>query len=331
MCSVSASVLVDSGSDITVISESFRRRARCVATAWRGGRFCGADSHVVTALNCRCTFRLVMQKHTFLVSAVVFKNCVADIILGCDFLREHGASLDFLQSELTLHLSELPLSSAIDVAENRPIRLALQHRLRIPPYSACVADFSFDGHLENNVSVLLEPDAAHHLDYIFPRSIAFVCDDHVRIPLLNTTHDEIVLFPGMRLYTCQPLLPSEIVAALSEDSSRVPVVDPTNSANLAALVDKSLNVDQHQKLLSLLLEFSSSFDSSASLGQASNVTHTINVGETLPIRQRLRRHSSEERRVIASEVETMLARGVIELSSSPWASPVVLVRKKDNS
>src|SRR5690606_27903761 len=71
--------------------------------------------------------------------------------------------------------------------------------------------------------------------------------------------------------------------------------------------------------------------SSPKLGQAVGVTHSIDVGDHPPLRQRSYRHSAEERRVIADEVHKMLEKDVIEESSSPWASPVVLVKKKDGS
>src|ERR1700752_3098386 len=39
--------------------------------------------------------------------------------------------------------------------------------------------------------------------------------------------------------------------------------------------------------------------------------------------------SQKENEIIKAELEKMLAQGAIRPSSSPWASPVVLVKKKD--
>ena len=55
----------------------------------------------------------------------------------------------------------------------------------------------------------------------------------------------------------------------------------------------------------------------------------MNTGDAAPIRQRLRRVPYGKREVLEQEVTKMLNDDIIEPSNSPWASPVVLVRKKD--
>ena len=57
--------------------------------------------------------------------------------------------------------------------------------------------------------------------------------------------------------------------------------------------------------------------------------HTINTGEHAPIRQPVRRTPFALRAKVEEMVTEMLDQGVIELSTSPWASPIVLVKKKD--
>ena len=61
------------------------------------------------------------------------------------------------------------------------------------------------------------------------------------------------------------------------------------------------------------------------------VQHTIDTGDTRPVRQ-LPRHIPF---VLCGKVEEMvedvLERGVIQHSKSPWASPIVLVAKKDGT
>ncbi|UYV81616.1 hypothetical protein LAZ67_20001713 [Cordylochernes scorpioides] len=52
---------------------------------------------------------------------------------------------------------------------------------------------------------------------------------------------------------------------------------------------------------------------------------------TEPIRQKAYRHSPKERDIIEEQVKEMCEKGVIRKSTSPWASPVVLVKKSDGS
>ncbi|UYV70538.1 hypothetical protein LAZ67_7003442, partial [Cordylochernes scorpioides] len=52
---------------------------------------------------------------------------------------------------------------------------------------------------------------------------------------------------------------------------------------------------------------------------------------TEPIRQKAYRRSPKEREIIEEQVKEMCEKGVIRKSTSPWASPVVLVKKSDGS
>jgi hypothetical protein len=91
-----------------------------------------------------------------------------------------------------------------------------------------------------------------------------------------------------------------------------------------------LSVEQRVQALSLLNKFSELFDPSK-LGCSRNFTHSIELTDSRPIKQMPRRVSFAQRQVIENEIADMLAKGVIEPSCSPWASPIVLVRKKDGS
>ena len=89
---------------------------------------------------------------------------------------------------------------------------------------------------------------------------------------------------------------------------------------------------QREQLCSLVLEFAGSFAVEHSeLGCTSVVTHKIDTGDHLPIRQPPRRTPFSLRSKVRELTEEMLDHGVIQPSSSPWASPIVLVAKKDGS
>ena len=55
------------------------------------------------------------------------------------------------------------------------------------------------------------------------------------------------------------------------------------------------------------------------------------MGEHRPFRQNLRRHAFAHLDAIDEQVAEMTKHGIIEPAASPWASNVVLVRKKDGS
>ena len=67
------------------------------------------------------------------------------------------------------------------------------------------------------------------------------------------------------------------------------------------------------------------------LGRTSVVKHHIHTGNSAPIKQRPWREPLGMKNVVKEELDKMTKQGVIEPSSSAWASPIVLVKKKDGS
>ena len=96
--------------------------------------------------------------------------------------------------------------------------------------------------------------------------------------------------------------------------------------------EQSLNEGEKEMLLALLLEYHDLFaEGSQDLGQTGRVQHKINTGTAPPIRQQVRRIPQFRRQEAKKLLDDMLGRNVIQPSNSPWASPVVLVPKKDGS
>ncbi|KRZ49701.1 Transposon Ty3-G Gag-Pol polyprotein [Trichinella nativa] len=69
----------------------------------------------------------------------------------------------------------------------------------------------------------------------------------------------------------------------------------------------------------------------AYLGRTSLVKHRIETGGAQPVKLPPRRLPQAQREVVERLMRHMLHAGVIELASSPWSLPVVLVQKNDGS
>ena len=71
--------------------------------------------------------------------------------------------------------------------------------------------------------------------------------------------------------------------------------------------------------------------SSTELGKTDLVKHHIELKDYTPIKDRYRRIPPHQYEEVRKHLKEMLDIGAIRRSNSPWASPVVLVRKKDGS
>ncbi|KZR97184.1 Uncharacterized protein APZ42_008085, partial [Daphnia magna] len=87
-----------------------------------------------------------------------------------------------------------------------------------------------------------------------------------------------------------------------------------------------------EELVDVLLEFSSCFAlKNSGLGMCKVAEHEIHTEMSAPVHQVPYKSAWKERSIIQKQVEEMLEKQVIERSNSPWAAPVVLVKKKDGS
>ena len=67
------------------------------------------------------------------------------------------------------------------------------------------------------------------------------------------------------------------------------------------------------------------------LGCATDVWHQIDTGESPPIRQRPIRRLRASEAIVNEELEKLVQHGLLVPSQSPWASPILIVKKKDGS
>jgi transposase InsO family protein len=96
--------------------------------------------------------------------------------------------------------------------------------------------------------------------------------------------------------------------------------------------DETLSVKWQERAKSLLLENKDVFSQhELDVGETSHVTHRIKVTSEVPFRERARRIPPGDLNDARSHIHDLLDAGIIRDSSSPYASPIVLVRKRDGS
>jgi len=90
--------------------------------------------------------------------------------------------------------------------------------------------------------------------------------------------------------------------------------------------------EQQSVIAGLLVKYADTFSKDEwDLGLTHLSEHAINTGTAAPVKQRPRRvplaYAEEEKKAL----EDLLKKGVIQKSTSPWASPIVLVKKKSGA
>ena len=144
--------------------------------------------------------------------------------------------------------------------------------------------------------------------------------------ILNPSLSPITVSKNENLGMAQPI-----------DVKGVHVLEQSSHSNLKQnsqhiiqkMISKLPDIPSAQKelLRELLTEFQDVIDDGNNIGKTEITQHRINTGDAKPIRQPARRLPYHHREDVKTMIDDMLKKGVIEPSTGPWSSPIVLVKK----
>ena len=109
-------------------------------------------------------------------------------------------------------------------------------------------------------------------------------------------------------------------------------VVPDHLQDLYRRTIEGLNKEQGQQVARLLIKYGDIFSKDdADLGRTGIIKHKIPTGQTQPIKQPPRCVPVNMNDEVDTQIQDMLDKDVIQPSKSPWASSIVLVKKKDGT
>ena len=170
------------------------------------------------------------------------------------------------------------------------------------------------------------------------RGIVPTQTDVAYVRVLNLGDDDLELHPNQCLGTCEPYVDEPTVSYTNTACAAVTATNgetqdlPEHLQKLFTDSSDQLTDEECEKLRSLLIEYSQVFSKDKKdLGSCPYIKHKINTGTALPIRKPPRRLPLGKREIEQKEIHSMLEKGIIQPSISPWSAPIVLVTKKDGS
>ena len=355
---VSVQAMVDTGSQSTIISRDVLHKVgRHLASQGKPlpqlqvptVRLYGKDGKKTKSeLNISAEALLTMEADGAQIQTPVFIQPDSDqpCLLGMNaapslnlqFLRANGQPLKSTADSISTE-QDLPLA-----------KVCLVESTTIPARKGRFLEATIEPSLEEGAQVLFEPrlQSLQAKGLSTQEALLTVAPSgNILVPLLNMEFSNSDVKAGDVIGTIE--LMDEVADNLYPTSSCAqvegqlqPLADSARRSKLkqqlklpelqADLAKAGMSTDRVKEIEKVLLDADDVFALDESeLGQTSLVTHSINTGDHPPIKQQPRRTPFCHKEKISQLVNDMLEKKVIQPSSSAWASPIVLVPKKDGT
>ena len=333
---VQISFLVDTGAVVTLLRKDTWERISAAdpqeLSPWSELQLVGVGGTSLS-VHGSASVKIELEGKMFTTNVVVVSPLITMAILGLDVLKQNRASIDVESKQLHLAECSLPLREP-ELQNGRKRKVKAEKTTEIPPRSVIEVMACIDDPVEPGTMWLLEETTEKRAPTAVARALVQPTSTRVPIRLLNPRTEPLVVYAGMELATLEEAdAPVGLVNAIG--SGDPPAVGEEKQEMLWRLVeesDPSLSGEEKQMFFNLLLSYADVFSASPNdLGRTGKLRHCINTGDAPPTRQPVRRIPPHRREEVRALLNEMLERRVVEPSTSPWASPIVLVQKKDGS
>ena len=317
-------MIVDTGANVTIIRTDVARRlnvqllytAPSVSLQTVSGDKIGVHGKIKIPIS----FGFTIYPHTVYVADIT-DPC----ILGLDFLKKYNFCLDLERKELRTSREEVPLFG-LESVELYTSRILALEDITIPARTECIAFGAADVKDNIRFGVTDFPlQSSVPKGVLVGASLVDLSQNVVPVRVANISDGARVIRKGDEIATCTPVI--SIEKESGEMSS-----EPLENLVEDLIGGATLNPKQKLAVTGLIKDFRDVFStSSKDVGRTKVTQHRIDTGSHLPIKQHPRRLPYAKQEEVGNLLREMQENNVIEPSSSPWASPIVLVKKKDGS
>jgi len=334
--------LVDTGAAISCVSKGFLNRSgfqhgKIESSLLQSVKGVGGELiSVVGKVNLPVVVAGVRMTYPF----HVLESLHHSLIIGFDFLSDNGCKIDLSHGILTIKNGAVQANMTVNSAcarTTKPTCIPARQEVDIP--------VSLTRKVKSDI-VLLEPIPN---DHCFRVARCLVKPTRKRknsksrrsvIRILNPTNEDVHLPMNYSVASISRVDTHQIVS-LDSDAEIAEVNGISENSSCASESEKAefnisnsnLTPEQCSKLNQFLSRNSDVFSNSLStIGKTNMFTHRIETEPgAKPVHRNHYRQAPVQRVEIERQTKEMLEQGIISQSSSVWNSPVVLVKKKNNT
>ena len=335
--------LLDSGSTASLLSdriyyaipESHRPKLNETATELYGVNGIQVKNYGMTNL-------VLSIANKEIVVPTIVCDMRSDAILGQDFNLKHVKCINFEQNHLVTK-DNVCIPYQIGKAA-MACRVTCAQSTKIPARSIknVKVDIPRNGYLDE--SIILEPSqqAVSRKILLVPQILSNKTPQPT-VTVINIGHEDLDLYVNTYLGKAESaydrkkenLPPRVNIRHTTTERPESSDISQELPEHLQDVFDRSkgyITDEEAERFKCRMMKFARLWATGPDdFGHTDLVTFKINTGNAKPIRQQYRRLPLEKREAERTEIKRMLAKNIIEESSSPWASPICLVSKPDGS
>ena len=276
---------------------------------------------------------------TLVQHSVIVAEVMNNGLLGLDFLQKHRMVINFANQQITSDGEKVVAQCR--AGTYRACRVIAAENTSLPSRSRTVVEAKTTKPLVSG-TWLVEPlnKTPGGQPVLLAKTLSRGCGNRIQVKLMNPTESDMNLYGYTSLGLVTRIQPPDVLCAITETEAEKKAYEPPAEKQAITHevkrilhdINLSLTDEQSEQVETLLEQNMDMFATSEiPFGRTNLVEHKIITTNPRPIKQAVRRPPFHLKKEAENEVQKMLKSGVIEPSSSPWASPVVFVRKKDGS
>lgn len=337
--SINVPTLLDSGSSINLISKCILDDLKIESNASCNIKVQNFNGEIVNLNSC-INLKILIQSKVFSCNFYVLPQKLSDkyqIILGCPFLIGNKFKIDFdskifYNHEVSVSLLNFETAEFCNMCNNDSIPLYATQKFIIPPKSQSIIKIKarVDRKIDSE-NVLIEPHFKPKLEGLFiARTVAPPSHSYF-INVINVNPEPLHINKNSCIasYECLHTASPENFCS---------VIDPPQLGEdfefWGGDFDFShLETEDKTRLLLFLNEYKDLFAQSVSdleIG-CDTLLHKVFLSDDLPVRQRHYKVPHHLKNELDRQINELLETGIITHSKSPYAAPVILVKKKNNT
>ena len=327
------SFLIDTGAGVCLIKTQVWERVKSKADTLEpdtSHRLVGVDG-IPIKVQGFATVQLTIAGAKFRHKFIIADQIIADAILGIDFLEANKCILNLAKGELVVNDKAITLSPQGPADTVGCAKVTLMDTVIIPASSEMEVRARICSTTKG--LWLVEGNEANQSPVCVARALVTTQYETVPLRVVNTGLTPTTLYKNSRIATAEQINESIICQAVEgEEQTFTEGIHENHELVLKQPLPDDITETQREQFIALLSYYSEVLAvDSKDLGRTSVLQHHINTGVSSPIRQPARRIPLPRRDMVRQLLQDMRAKGIISPSKSPWASPIVLVRKKDGT